>query len=113
MPDLLSVGLVELPASDLPHFSCAQRLLAERMTTIVAYFRAQVVNFIFFWWSEYWTERKRKEKRETTHISEGHERAVNLQFTRDPHEGVLPSCQTRAAIRSGSRRQARLGSTTR
>ena len=47
MPDLLSVGLVELPASDLPHFSCAQRLLAERMITIVAYFRAKVVNFIF------------------------------------------------------------------
>ena len=47
MPDLLSAGLVELPASDLPHFSCAQRLLAERMITIVAYFRAEVVNFIF------------------------------------------------------------------
>jgi len=47
VPDLLSVGLVELRASDLPHFSCAQRLLAERMITIVAYFRVQVVNFIF------------------------------------------------------------------
>ena len=47
MPGLFSVGLVVLLASYLPHFSCAQRLLAERMITIVAYFRAEVVNFIF------------------------------------------------------------------
>lgn len=47
MPDLFLVGLVELPASDLPHFSCAQRLPAERMITIVAHFRALVVSFIF------------------------------------------------------------------
>ncbi|SPF36636.1 hypothetical protein SBA1_160006 [Candidatus Sulfotelmatobacter kueseliae] len=47
MPDLFSVGLVELLAFDLPHFCCAQRLLAERMITIVAYFRAEVVHFIF------------------------------------------------------------------
>jgi hypothetical protein len=47
VPDLFLVGLAELPASDLPHFSYAQRLLTERMTTIVAHFRAQVVSFIF------------------------------------------------------------------
>ncbi len=47
MPGLFSVGLVELLASYLPHFSCAQRLLAEKMITIVAYFRARVVEFIF------------------------------------------------------------------
>lgn len=46
-PDLLSFGLVELLASDLLHFSCAQRILAERMIPIVAHFCAQVVNFIF------------------------------------------------------------------
>ena len=47
VPDLFLVGLVELPASDLRHFSCAQRLPAERMITIVAHFRALVVSFIF------------------------------------------------------------------
>jgi hypothetical protein len=47
VPDLVSVGLVELLAFDLPDFCCAQRLLAERIIPMVAYFRAQVVNFIF------------------------------------------------------------------
>jgi hypothetical protein len=46
-PGLFLVGLVELLASELPHFSCAQRLLAERMIIIVAHFRSEVVNFIF------------------------------------------------------------------
>ena len=40
-------GLVELLASWLRYFSCARRLLAQRMITIVAYFRALAVNFIF------------------------------------------------------------------
>ncbi len=47
MPDLFLGGLVERLASYLPHFCCAQRLLAERMITMVAYFHAPVVNFIF------------------------------------------------------------------
>ena len=41
------VGLVERLISWLLHFSCAQRLLAERMIIIVAHFRTQVVKFIF------------------------------------------------------------------
>src|SRR5208337_2674470 len=33
-----------------------------------------------------------------------------FRLARDPPEGVLPSCQTQATIRSDSRRQAPLGS---
>lgn len=40
-------GLVELLASWLLDFSCAQRLLAGKMITMVAHFPARVVNFIF------------------------------------------------------------------
>jgi hypothetical protein len=40
-------GLIGLVASCLPHISSAQRLPVERIITIVAYFRAQVVKFIF------------------------------------------------------------------
>jgi hypothetical protein len=46
LPGLCSVGLIELLTSWLPHFSCARRLLAERMITIVAHFRTEVVEFI-------------------------------------------------------------------
>ena len=41
------VGLDELLVSDLPDFSYAQRLLAERMIIIVAHFCTWVVNFLF------------------------------------------------------------------
>jgi hypothetical protein len=47
LPGLWLVGLVELLTSYLPHFSCAQRLLAEKMITIVAHFLTDVVKFIF------------------------------------------------------------------
>jgi hypothetical protein len=47
LPGLCLVGLAELPTSWLPHFSCARRLLAERMINIVAHFRTEVVKFIF------------------------------------------------------------------
>ena len=41
------VRLVELLVFWLPHFCCAQRLLAEKMITIVAYLHPWVVKFAF------------------------------------------------------------------
>jgi hypothetical protein len=47
-PRLIVPGLLAaLSVSDLPHTQSPQRLLAERMITIVAHIRSQVVNFIF------------------------------------------------------------------
>ncbi len=47
LPYLFSAGLDGIAVFSLPHISGAQRLLAERMITIVAHFRTQVVKFIF------------------------------------------------------------------
>jgi hypothetical protein len=44
---LFSAGLDGIAVFSLPHVSGAQRLLAERMITIVAHFRAQGVKFLF------------------------------------------------------------------
>lgn len=41
------IRLVERLPFYLLQFVCAQRLLAERMVTMVAYFRTEVVKFIF------------------------------------------------------------------
>jgi len=45
-----------------------------------------------------------------THCSSALSGGLNILSARDPPEGVLPSCQTHAEIRTDSRRRARLGS---
>lgn len=45
--DLVPGGLAELLISDWHYIYCARLVLAEKIISIVAYFRAQMVNFIF------------------------------------------------------------------
>lgn len=44
---ILAVRLVALSLSELPYAWFPQHLLAKRMITIMAYFRSQVVKFVF------------------------------------------------------------------